>query len=111
MKFVPVLSRLRKSKTNLRPGIESKSEINKLNLETGQRTNKASGDAPDSDTIPEVTAAAIAAAIFAHTGKKPRQIVITTPTGATQQINLWSVAGRQDIMLTRDITGQVGFQY
>jgi hypothetical protein len=64
-----------------------------------------------SDKADEVTVAAIAAAICAHSGKKPRQIVITTPSGKTQQINLWAAAGRQDIMLTRDITGQVGFQY
>lgn len=59
----------------------------------------------------EATIAAIAAAIYSHTGKKPGRIVITTPTGSKEEINLWSVAGRQDIMLARDITGQVGFQY
>ncbi len=115
MKSVPILSKIKRSrKTETAPTIAGSPTVQspskqKLNTVLHQLTDQ------DTHTVAnepaEVTVAAIAAAICAHTGKAPKQIVITTPAGTTQQINLWAAAGRQDIMLTRDITGQVGFQY
>ena len=121
MKFVPILSRLKQIKLSKSQGapteaINTQSTANqKLQLNSVLNQLPA-GEAGvdgegDSEVPSEVTIAAIAAAVCAHSGKKPKQIVITSPTGETQQINLWAAAGRQDIMLTRDITGQVGFQY
>jgi hypothetical protein len=127
MKLVPILSKKKgpfKMGTFLNKntsGSENQvlnggsSPPSKLKLQSvlGQITQQdGSGSLTDSSTKPnEATIAAIAAAVYSHTGKKPGRIVITTPTGAKEEINLWSVAGRQDIMLARDITGQVGFQY
>jgi sodium pump decarboxylase gamma subunit len=62
-------------------------------------------------TVSDPEIAAIAAAIYSHTGKKPKKLVITTPSGKIESYNLWGVAGRQDLMASRDVTGQVGFQY
>jgi len=96
MKFVPILSKRRK--------IDSKFKLNSV-------LDQISVQPDEHEDLTEAKVAAIAAAIYSHTGKKPKQIVITTPTGTVEQINLWGIAGRQDIMITRDITGQVGFQY
>jgi Na+-transporting methylmalonyl-CoA/oxaloacetate decarboxylase gamma subunit len=121
MKFVPILSRLKQIKlsrshgtvtdaSNTQSDANQKLQLNSIidKLPAGEAGVHGEGD---SEMHSEVTIAAIAAAVCAHSGKKPKQIVITSPTGRTQQINLWAAAGRQDIMLTRDITGQVGFQY
>ena len=110
MKFVPILSKLRRTRLSMaqRSALDTRNELasEKTPLSLDQTGTTQGGEMPS-----EVTIAAIAAAICAHSGTKPKQIVITTPTGTTQQINLWAAAGRQDIMITRDITGQVGFQY
>ena len=127
MKLVPILSKkkgLFKKGTFLNRNT-SASENQDLNGASGAPSKQklqsvlsqitqqgGTGSFADSSSKPnEATIAAIAAAVYSHTGKKPGRIVITTPTGAKEEINLWSVAGRQDIMLARDITGQVGFQY
>ena len=127
MKLIPIISKkkgLFKEGTFLnrntlvsekRASNGTSSPPSKLKLQSvlGQINQQGSSEnSTDSSTEPnEATIAAIAAAVYSHTGKKPGRIVITTPTGAKEEINMWSVAGRQDIMLARDITGQVGFQY
>jgi sodium pump decarboxylase gamma subunit len=63
------------------------------------------------ETVPDELAAAIAAAIYSHTGKRPKQMFITPTPQPGELHNVWGVAGRQDLMLSRDLTGQVGFQY
>jgi Na+-transporting methylmalonyl-CoA/oxaloacetate decarboxylase gamma subunit len=121
MKLVPIISKFKratriKRKVNsdtLTTGISNSNSSDenqkmKLNSLIGQISELKDKDSED---VSEVTVAAIAAAICAHSGRKPKQIVITSPTGSTQQINLWAAAGRQDIMVTRDMAGQVGFQY
>ena len=111
MKIVPILSRLRSErKSEIKPKQSSPEATNtkqklKLNSVLTQISSK------DKDGPTELEIAAIAAAIFSHTGKKPKKLVITTPTGKTESINLWGVSGRQDIMQAQDVTGQVGFQY
>lgn len=114
MKFIPILTRRKKSKEKkAHQYIESNTSSEpklRLNTVLNQLTTDDKSLNPGSE-LPEITVAAIAAAICAHTGKKPKQLVITTPSGAVEEINLWATAGRQDLMLSRDITGQVGFQY
>lgn len=127
MKLVPILSRkkgpfkkgtfLNRNTSNsgyqTQDGSAGSPAKLKLQSVLGQITPQSGkGSITDVSTKPnEATIAAIAAAVYSHTGKKPGRIVITTPTGSKEEINMWSVAGRQDIMLARDITGQVGFQY
>ena len=111
MKIVPILSRFRRSnqpstdqqETSSAPRKQEKKL--KLNSVLHQISEK------DSDHATEPEIAAIAAAVFSLTGKKPKKLVITSPSGSTGSYNLWGVAGRQDIMQARDVTGQVGFQY
>ena len=87
----------------------------KLNSMLQQISDQNNGQGPTgTDTqsgISELEVAAIAAGIYTITGKKTKRLIITAPTGTTSQYNLWGVAGRQDLMLARDISGQVGFQY
>jgi hypothetical protein len=64
-----------------------------------------------SNEVSEVVVAAIAAAIFKHSKKIPKQLIFTTPAQELVPYNVWGVAGRQDLMAARDMTGQVGFQY
>lgn len=125
MKLVPILSRLKRSSKLATSGsipednkvdtsqTISSGENQKMKLESlmGKISDRSGSQGSNNQGVSEVTVAAIAAAICTHTGKKPKQIVITSPTGSTQQINLWAAAGRQDIMITRDMSGQVGFQY
>ena len=125
MKLVPILSRQnRASKSGLGPQAQEDSSEHqklkdnadtntklKLNSVLNQLSNQTKNTEGSNDKLTELKVAAIAAAIYSHTGKQPRQIVITTPTGTVERINLWGTAGRQDLMLARDVTGQVGFQY
>lgn len=114
MKLIPILSRRNKSKARkAHQQVESNPVSDtklRLNTVLNQLTTDDKSVNPSSE-LSEITVAAIAAAICAHTGKKPKQLIITTPSGAVEEINLWAAAGRQDLMLSRDLTGQVGFQY
>jgi sodium pump decarboxylase gamma subunit len=104
MKLVPILSKkgLLQKRAKNDPNLSPKSKI-------APRTGKQTPN-PD-DEVPEAVVAAIAAAIYTHTGKKPKHLMIRSPTGTREPYNIWGVAGRQDLMVSRDITGQVGFQY
>ena len=132
MKFVPILSRSGKfsglfarhsASTSTSTGYDNDAQAAgertepqlvgqkmKLNTLLNQISEKEQ-QGQTKDMIPDEVVAAISAAIYSHTGTKLKKIVVTTPTGATVQYNLWGVAGRQDQMLARDVTGQVGFQY
>jgi sodium pump decarboxylase gamma subunit len=115
MKFVPILSRWKRSKDVGSAESSNKSKEEKFKLKTAidkmNDSNSSYGRLHNENEIPEAVVAAIAAAIFSHTGKKPKQLLITAPGGIPQQYNVWGVAGRQDQMLARDMAGQVGFQY
>jgi hypothetical protein len=89
------------------PGTEG--NPTKLNSVLGQISDNPSSSG--SGTVPPLIVAAIAAAIYSHTGKKPKHLAITPLGGYREPFNLWGVAGREDLMAARDITGQVGFQY
>ena len=110
MKLVPILSRKRKLLKNVSETQDSDQKL-KLNSEHSQFSDQSQNGKAVGDELSELEVAAIAAAIYSHTGKKPRQLVFTTPAGTIEQINLWGTAGRQDLMIARDMTGQVGFQY
>ncbi len=115
MKFVPIMSKKRNSKIkkmqkdeDMDNASQQKLRINSVLTKFSDQTTGAEGV---EDGLTELKVAAIAAAIYSQTGKKPKEIVITTPSGTVERINLWGTAGRQDIMVARDMTGQVGFQY
>ena len=110
MKLVPILSRKHKLSKNISETQDSDRKL-KLNSVLNQFSNQGQNDKAAGDELSEYEVAAIAAAIYSHTGKKPRQLVITTPAGTIEHINLWGTAGRQELMIARDMTGQVGFQY
>jgi sodium pump decarboxylase gamma subunit len=109
MKSVPMLSqitifsRFRRDTRTQGKNLKLKSV---LTPHSGQQQGKH-----DSESVSDLEIAAIAAAIYSQTGKEPQKIVITGPTGATTRINIWGTAGRQDLMQSRDVVGQVGFQY
>jgi len=115
MKFIPILSRLKKSKDKSSLESSNKSKEDKLSLKRAMNQMNDSNSTDDGlhneTEISEAVVAAIAAAIFSHTGKRPTQLMITAPGGTPQQYNVWGVAGLQDQMLARDMAGQVGFQY
>jgi sodium pump decarboxylase gamma subunit len=115
MKFVPILSKKRKLKINKMRKNEDMDAASQLKLKLNSVLTKLSDQTTDvegvEDGLSELKVAAIAAAIYSQTGKKPKEIVITTPSGTVERINLWGTAGRQDLMVARDMTGQVGFQY
>lgn len=115
MKIVPILSKLRKSKSSNINKQTHKKENGKIRLKValnqismdneGQNLNK------NQSVINEPIVAAIAASIYSHTGKKPKKLIITAPGQTPEHYNVWGVAGRQDQMIARDMAGQVGFQY
>jgi sodium pump decarboxylase gamma subunit len=115
MKFVPILSKIRKSKRKkITTGNKKNEKLSKsieLKYDQNQITEKDPGDDKTVNEVPEAVVAAIATAIYSHTGKKPKQLLITAPGRGPEQYNIWGAAGRQDLMLARDISGQVGFQY
>lgn len=114
MVFVPMLSRLGGRKDNPAKNNPSTMDQNKGNNPSKNFNpgfNPPLEQKPNNDTIPPNVVAAIAAALFSHTGKKARTITIQTSKGNIEQYNLWGIAGRQEIMTSRDISGQVGFQY
>jgi sodium pump decarboxylase gamma subunit len=78
---------------------------------TEKNINNNGKDAETVETVPDELAAAIAAAIYLQTGRKPKQIFITPTPQPGEPYNVWGVAGRQELMLSRDLTGQMGFQY
>ena len=109
MKSVPILSRFNIfSKSN--NATRAQGENQKLNSVLTRLSDQQQGT-DDNKTVSELEIAAIAAAIYSQTGKEPKKIVITSPTGVITSINLWGTAGRQDVMQSRDVVGQVGFQY
>jgi sodium pump decarboxylase gamma subunit len=110
MKLVPILSRKGKLSKKISETQGSNQKL-KLNSLLSQFSNQDQSSKDPNDELSELKVAAIAAAIYSHTGKKPKQLVITSPAGTIEQINLWGAAGRQDLMIARDMTGQVGFQY
>jgi sodium pump decarboxylase gamma subunit len=104
MKFVPILSEINIFRSS------NKKDQQKLKINSMLNELSVTSDTSRS-TVSDPEIAAIAAAIYSHTGKKPKKLVITTPSGKIESYNLWGVAGRQDLMASRDVTGQVGFQY
>lgn len=109
MKSVPMLSQI-KIFSRFRRDTRTQGKNLKLNSvlipHSGQQQ-----DTHEGETVSELEIAAIAAAVYSQTGKEPQKIVITSPTGVTTSINIWGTAGRQDLMQSRDVVGQVGFQY
>ena len=117
LKLVPILSNLKGSnKSNLEPRCNTKANNPKRNNPNDSANNPSLHNygTNEQEPIPEIVIAAIAAAIYKHTKKKQIQLLISKPGHMTEYhepANLWGIAGRQDIMQSRDIVGQVGFQY
>jgi Na+-transporting methylmalonyl-CoA/oxaloacetate decarboxylase gamma subunit len=112
MKLVPIISKRRFSRnsTTNDPKLQSSSKPTKITRKNDSKNQNRVTSIDDSE-VPEAVVAAIAAAIYTHTGKKPKHLMIQSAAGTREPYNIWSVAGRQDLMVSRDLTGQVGFQY
>ncbi len=110
LKLVPYLTKLSGNKVNNTDSIQKQIHGTNQNKSTNKPNNPNPGRNSD-DQFPEIIVAAIATAIYHHTGKIPKGLMVSKTERLEEIHNIWGITGRQELMQNRDLVDQVGFQF